>query len=187
LLARYDKETGALQGVKYERLTALLVKAFQEIVARIDALEAQLASVGGSVSTTFAHFTEIVVDTFTVGSEDAPTGITLFDEVTGEAYCLSVRNGDTITRAGECGTVDDEPPSGGGGGGETPPVDEPPAEEPPVEEPPPDESPAEEPPPADEPPADEPPADEPPADEPLAEEPPTDEPPADAPADGPTL
>ncbi|OGG49101.1 hypothetical protein A2704_00395 [Candidatus Kaiserbacteria bacterium RIFCSPHIGHO2_01_FULL_54_36b] len=38
LLARYDNETGELQGVKYERLTALLAKAIQELNLKFEDL-----------------------------------------------------------------------------------------------------------------------------------------------------
>ncbi|KKR79796.1 MAG: hypothetical protein UU24_C0002G0032, partial [Candidatus Nomurabacteria bacterium GW2011_GWA2_40_9] len=44
----------------------------------------------------------LVVDTLKIGSRDKRTGVTLYDEVTGEPYCLSVANGATKTIAGEC-------------------------------------------------------------------------------------
>ena len=156
LLARYDSETGALQGVKYERLTALLVKAFQEIVSRIDALEAQLAAVGDSVSTTLANFVEVVTHKLT--TDELCIGDTCIDE-------------DQLKELLENANVLSAPPAD-----EPPPSEEPPVEEtPPTEEPPADEPPAEDPPPADEPPAEELPVEETPVDEPPADESPSEE------------
>jgi len=47
-----------------------------------------------------------------VGSRAKPTGITIYDEVTGEPYCLRITNGATRTVPGECvvgaGTVNSE-------------------------------------------------------------------------------
>ncbi len=42
-----------------------------------------------------------------VGTSDKPTGITLYDEVTGNPYCLSLRNGEMKSTPGKCvaGTV----------------------------------------------------------------------------------
>ncbi|MBU4162416.1 tail fiber domain-containing protein, partial [Patescibacteria group bacterium] len=37
-----------------------------------------------------------------VGTQAKPTGITLYDEATGQPYCLKIKNGQTITEAGEC-------------------------------------------------------------------------------------
>jgi len=49
-----------------------------------------------------------VFSKLTVGSSEKPSGITLYDEATGEPYCLLVRNGDMVTRNGAC----DDPNSG---------------------------------------------------------------------------
>ncbi|MFZ2048745.1 MAG: hypothetical protein WAV25_00345 [Minisyncoccia bacterium] len=65
-----------------------------------------MASVMDSISQTFAsattYFKDVVVEAFTVGKADKPTGITFYDSVTGDPYCLKVTNGVQITSAGVC-------------------------------------------------------------------------------------
>ncbi|MSR88027.1 MAG: hypothetical protein EXS69_02630 [Candidatus Zambryskibacteria bacterium] len=75
----------------------------------------------------------LVVDTLKVGSPTKRTGVTLYDEVTGDPYCLSVSNGIQKTTAGGCGIIEPAPiPSL-----EPTVIDQPPteklADEPPVE------------------------------------------------------
>ncbi len=41
-----------------------------------------------------------------IGSEEVPTGITIYDVVTGDPYCSVVANGETRTMAGTCEEVD---------------------------------------------------------------------------------
>lgn len=57
-----DKE-GRIESVSYDNLIALLIKGIQEIAARLDAVEAQLASAGASVKEAVATFGEVVADT----------------------------------------------------------------------------------------------------------------------------
>jgi len=61
-----------------------------------------LASLGATITDGFAYFVNLTVDTLTVGSPEKPTGITLYDEVTREPYCLKVVNGVTKTTPGKC-------------------------------------------------------------------------------------
>ncbi|MDP3402589.1 MAG: tail fiber domain-containing protein [bacterium] len=68
--------------------------AFTEILNKFSIRNGMLAAV------------ELVVDRLTVGSREKPTGITFYDEVTGEPYCLSIRNGAQIIREGECQVID---------------------------------------------------------------------------------
>ncbi len=135
---------GRPESISYDHLIALLIKGIQQLSVRIGAIEVQLAAAAPAVSDSIGTFIDLITDKLTVGSQDNPSGITLFDEVTGEPYCLSVRDGATVTRAGECGTqtvdeAEEEPedvlsepePSV-----DEPPVDEPVIEVPPVDEPP---------------------------------------------------
>ncbi len=46
---------------------------------------------------------EMVTKKLTVGSAAAPSGITLYDEVTRDPYCLKMRNGAMVSDAGVCG------------------------------------------------------------------------------------
>jgi len=64
-----------------------------------------LASLGAKITDSIAYFKNIVTGTLTIGSKDKPTGITLYDEVTGEPYCLSIANGATKTHGGVCDEV----------------------------------------------------------------------------------
>ena len=45
---------------------------------------------------------EIVTKKLTVGSATVPNGITLYDEITHDAYCLKMRNGTMASDAGVC-------------------------------------------------------------------------------------
>ena len=63
------------------------------------------------------------VSTLTVGSPEAPSGITLYDEDTGAPYCLKVKGGQTVTVPGACtdraaasGNGSDSGADGGTGG-----------------------------------------------------------------------
>ncbi|MCI0619762.1 tail fiber domain-containing protein [Candidatus Wolfebacteria bacterium] len=125
-LVGYDGE-GRPNSVRYISIVPLLIQAIQELVERVDQLA---AAIGSGITNTV----NLVVERLTVGSSEKPSGITLYDERTGEPYCLSVRGGTTITRSGECGKVSDseasagetsasesqDTPSGGGGEAEEP-------------------------------------------------------------------
>ncbi|HEY0010592.1 MAG TPA: tail fiber domain-containing protein, partial [Candidatus Paceibacterota bacterium] len=164
------------------RFTAL-GNALDAAIGRLDTIEAMLAASttetapetdGASFSSMLADvgiifdrgvtgIKNLVTETFTVGTPEKPTGITLYDEETGEPYCFSIRGGKESVRPGECGdepspTPDPgpapapaptEPPAGEGGGTTTEPAPEPaPAPEPePTPEPEPEPAPAPEPPP----------------------------------------
>ena len=47
----------------------------------------------------------LVVGTLKIGSPEERTGITLYDEVTGEPNCFSIANGTTKTMLGECTVI----------------------------------------------------------------------------------
>jgi hypothetical protein len=63
-----------------------------------------LATVGATVSNGLTHFGDIVVSALTVGSREKPTGVTFYDSVTGDPYCMKVSNGVQVTVAGDCST-----------------------------------------------------------------------------------
>ncbi len=76
-----------------------------------------MIAVVDSLSQTFAsattYFKDMVVEAMTIGKADKPTGITFYDSVTGEPYCLKMANGVQVTTTGICvanaptGTVSD--------------------------------------------------------------------------------
>ena len=42
----------------------------------------------------------------TFGSSEKPEGITIYDEDTGEPYCIKIKGGESITLAGKCEELD---------------------------------------------------------------------------------
>ncbi|MBI1956936.1 MAG: DUF5011 domain-containing protein, partial [Candidatus Niyogibacteria bacterium] len=73
--------------------------SFGAILKAFDALKAKFAD-------GYAAFKNLVAETLTIGSREKPSGITLYDEATGEPYCLKVVNGQTQTAAGACANVE---------------------------------------------------------------------------------
>ncbi|HSE35642.1 MAG TPA: right-handed parallel beta-helix repeat-containing protein, partial [Candidatus Paceibacterota bacterium] len=55
-----------------------------------------------------------------VGTEGASTGITIFDAVTHDAYCMMVASGVVATRQGKCGASSEQESSSGGSGSVAP-------------------------------------------------------------------
>ncbi|MBI4225309.1 MAG: hypothetical protein HY617_03175, partial [Candidatus Sungbacteria bacterium] len=49
---------------------------------------------------------EIITQKLTVGSASQPNGITLYDEVTKQPYCMKMRNGVMVSETGICGSAD---------------------------------------------------------------------------------
>jgi hypothetical protein len=45
---------------------------------------------------------KIVVADLTIGSEDKPSGITIFDRITKQPYCVVMENGQLVSYAGKC-------------------------------------------------------------------------------------
>jgi hypothetical protein len=109
-------------------------------------------NLGVKISESIAQFKNLAADRFSVGSREKPSGITLYDSVNGNPYCLKISNGQTLTQVGECGSETTKtpdvsvtppvvvepvappvvppvtPPTGGGEGGSstTPPPETPP-------------------------------------------------------------
>ena len=60
-----------------------------------------------------AYFKNLVTDSLTantisVGSPSKPNGITLYDDVSGEPYCLKIHDGEAATTPGECANAEVE-------------------------------------------------------------------------------
>lgn len=73
---------------------ATLSQGFLDILAKFSIRDGLLAAV------------DLIAERLTIGSKEKPTGITFYDEVTGEPYCLAIRNGQQVIREGECEVVD---------------------------------------------------------------------------------
>ncbi|MBI2053203.1 MAG: tail fiber domain-containing protein [Candidatus Sungbacteria bacterium] len=50
---------------------------------------------------------ELIAQKVTIGSADQPSGITLYDEVTKDPYCVKIVSGAVVPQSGACGSVDD--------------------------------------------------------------------------------
>ena len=79
-----------------EAFGSYAVSFFQNVVQKVE---------GGMV-----YLRGLAVEKLKVGSPEKRTGITLFDEVTGEPYCISIKNGDAKTTAGECPVIRPQEP-----------------------------------------------------------------------------
>jgi nicotinamidase-related amidase len=70
------------------------------------AMLAFLGNLGVRIENGIAYFKDVLVETLTIGSAEKRTGVTLYDEATGEPYCIAVVNGVSTTVAGKCAIID---------------------------------------------------------------------------------
>lgn len=89
-----DKDTG-YKSFSSQGLIPFIVKALKELNDKVDALS-------GNVSNQVTQVVQSIMPSLTVGSAEAPTGITLFDKTTTEPHCLSINNGIIETTPGAC-------------------------------------------------------------------------------------
>ncbi|KND46770.1 MAG: hypothetical protein AB201_03475, partial [Parcubacteria bacterium C7867-006] len=131
---------GTSTSIRYDELTSVLAKSIQEldmkmtsIDARLTNLEAIVASstptasgitfsdvmqafvdqfdtIGAKFVAGIAYFKNIVTESLTIGTSTKPAGITLYDEVTNEPYCLKMRNGAMVSIAGTCESISTSTP-----------------------------------------------------------------------------
>ncbi|OHA30752.1 MAG: hypothetical protein A3B11_02050 [Candidatus Taylorbacteria bacterium RIFCSPLOWO2_01_FULL_44_26] len=120
-LVAYEADGVTPRGVRYEEMTALLIKAIQEQNARLDniasstqalasslpekiisTVQSWLESVGVGIKHGLVSLQGLFTQSLTVGTKEKPSGITIYDEATGAPYCLKILNGSTQTTAGEC-------------------------------------------------------------------------------------
>ncbi|MEK9179279.1 MAG: tail fiber domain-containing protein, partial [Patescibacteria group bacterium] len=115
--------------IDYSKLNPLIVKSVQELDLKFVSLEERVVSLeensftgdeesikkifgeyAGAFFNTVIKKVEdgavfmkgLVVDTLKIGSPTRRVGVTLYDEITGEPFCISVANGVSKTTAGEC-------------------------------------------------------------------------------------
>ncbi len=69
----------------------------------------QLNTLGVTVSQNLLHAVKIIADNLQIGSAAHPTGITMYDTVSGQPYCFEMANGDATTTPGAC--IDILPPT----------------------------------------------------------------------------
>lgn len=116
-IVAYDSK-GNVMNLDYPKLTAVLVGGIKDIDERLRVFETsdegeiedtfldRLAALGARITESLASFVHVVTERLTVGSSESPSGITLYDEVTGEPYCFGIRNGDPVTREGKCDQIE---------------------------------------------------------------------------------
>ena len=112
------------KAVAYGALTPILASAIQAINLDITSTSTvfengeltlmgrileYFESLGVKFSDGIASITNLVAERATVGTSEKPTGITLYDEVTGEAYCFSIKNGAPVSTLGACDTTTSTP------------------------------------------------------------------------------
>lgn len=61
-----------------------------------------LQNMGTSISQGMAHFTSVFADNIVIGSQEKPSGITLYDVVTHLPFCMRIENGGQVTTSGTC-------------------------------------------------------------------------------------
>jgi len=94
-LVTHPSAENSYLGIDYSKLGVIAIKAIQELTAKFNALVDKV--VDG-----VAYLKDIVVARLTLGSPEAPSGMTLYDTVTKEPYCLKVTNGALVSSAGAC-------------------------------------------------------------------------------------
>ncbi len=76
------------------------------IVAALVNSVKEIGSFITKVENGIAYLTNIVVERLTVGSTISPEGITMYDTVTKQPYCVSVSNGSLVNKPGDCSSYD---------------------------------------------------------------------------------
>jgi hypothetical protein len=83
-IVAYEENGIEAKSIDYGRLTPLLIEAVKEQQKEIEELKLQLNSLGN------------------IGTPEIQTGITIYDKVTKEPYCLSIENGEFFKTKGKC-------------------------------------------------------------------------------------
>jgi hypothetical protein len=110
----YKLATFTLAGVKAQQRQIenldVRVGALEEWIAAAETKEGGLVAlasdwlqgIGITLSETLSSFNNLAAAAFTVGSAEKPNGITLFDEETGEAFCVKIKGGAMVHEQGSC-------------------------------------------------------------------------------------
>ncbi len=64
------------------------------------------SALGTTLENGIASTTQMITGRLTIGSHTKPSGITLYDDVTGDPYCISIHNGAERVTPGECPLID---------------------------------------------------------------------------------
>ncbi|MDB5259074.1 MAG: hypothetical protein JWO73_282 [Candidatus Taylorbacteria bacterium] len=117
-------DVNGFKSVAYTALTPVLAEAIKQLDVKVNALtiatststlKSMIQGIGdwtvGKITGTVALFGDLKADALTVGSPSKPSGITLYDGVTGQPYCLKVMNGTMQNFPGDCATPTSIQPS----------------------------------------------------------------------------
>ncbi|MEI6346149.1 MAG: immunoglobulin-like domain-containing protein [bacterium] len=120
----YKLSTFILAGVKAQQVK---IESLESRVAHLEAVQGggstsngaagiaeYLSSMGAQLSASVSRFRNVLAESLTVGTAEKPSGITLYDEVTKQPYCLKISGGAPVSVPGECAAV-----SAGGTSGTT--------------------------------------------------------------------
>jgi hypothetical protein len=99
-----------LKSLDYDKLTVPLIKAVQELDAKLDALASGvterviegLKDFGILIEKGVTRIAALVADRLTVGSHEHPSGITLYDDIDGAPYCVKMHAGALVSTKGMC-------------------------------------------------------------------------------------
>jgi hypothetical protein len=107
--------TDDYKGVNYANMTPILVESIREMNLKVEKLDEKINNLStpemikeffgqtvNQIDNGIAYLKDIVVDSLKIGSPKKRTGITLYDEETGEPYCFSISGGVAKTVEGEC-------------------------------------------------------------------------------------
>jgi hypothetical protein len=86
--------------------SGFLTLADRPIIAALVNSVKQIGSFISKIQGGIAYLKNIVAETFAVGSQEKPSGITMYDESTGNPYCVKITNGILINEDGACGTIE---------------------------------------------------------------------------------
>jgi hypothetical protein len=78
----------------FERLVATVLGTFEKLIAKTAEITSAVVE---KLSAKVAEFGKL-----TVGGAEAPAGITIYDQVTGEPYCVLIAEGEWVKELGEC-------------------------------------------------------------------------------------
>ena len=78
----------------FEKITAIILGTFEKLIAKTAEITSAVIE---KLSAKVAEFGKL-----TVGGAEAPAGITIYDQVTGEPYCVLIAEGEWVKELGEC-------------------------------------------------------------------------------------
>ena len=112
------------KGVDIYKLSTFTIAGVQALAGKLDNIEIRLekletsglsgggvsistiidylTSLGSDIKDGIVLFKSVVTKTLTIGSSDKPSGITLYDDVTGKPYCIKMSAGVLVSTLGEC-------------------------------------------------------------------------------------